>query len=313
MKLGIIGAGYIVDEFLKNSKGIENLEIVSCFSRTFSKAKDISEKYGIKKPCKTLEELLDSGIDSIYIASHSNSHLEYSTIAIERGLNVLCEKPVTTNSKELSKVLSLAEKKGVVYMEAMRLIYMPSYLKLKELLKDEYFGKIISIETSAGRISSRLYRHTLDLTGGALMDLGVYCIYSIVDILGEPNKILAEALKLDTGVDSSTTAILKYKDTIATMYCTCVSQSRGELQVLCERGTITLKDFSVADTIILRDIDNNIETIKTEKISTGMAYEIKAFLEKVALKENKDNNLSLKVMKTLDSIREKIELKYPNE
>lgn len=309
MKIGIVGCGFIADEFMKNISLLNNITVVSVYSRTFENSKAFCEKYKIRKCVKSFEELLSSGIDAVYIASQNDTHFKYSMAAMEKGKDVLCEKPAALSETQLKMLEDKAKEKQVFFMEAMRILYLPAYLKLKELLKDKYLGEIISIESSLGRISNRLYRHTPELIGGALFDLGIYCVYAVVDFLGMPKNIKANSIKFDNGVDSTTTAILEYDKKVATFYVSCVSQTRMELRVLCERGTITIPaPFNTADRVIIQHIDDKTEEILCSRIATGMIYEVEAFISK-----SEDKTLHKNVTKVMDKIRKKVYLNYEQD
>lgn len=306
MKIGIVGCGIIADEFMKNAALLNNITVIAVYSSIFEEAKVFCEKHKIKKCVKTFEDLLNSGIDAVYVAAKGETHFKYSMEAMESTKHVLCEKPAAISEAQLNLLEDKAKEKEVFFMEAMRILYLPSYLKLKELLKENYLGKIISIEASLGRISSETYRYTPDLVGGALFDLGMYSIYAIVDILGVPKNIKVSALKFENGVDSTIASIFEYKNNIATFYASCVSQTRMELRVLCEKGTITVPvPYNVSDRVVIQHSDGKIEEILCSRISTGMIYEIEAFQSKI-----KDKDLHKNVMKVIDKIRKKVYLNY---
>lgn len=304
MKIGIVGCGFIAEEFMKNISMLNNITVVAVYSRTFENSKAFCKKHIIRKCVKSFEELLSSDIDAVYIASHNDTHFKYSMEAMEKGKHVLCEKPAAISEAQLKLLENKAKEKSVFFMEAMRLLQLPCYLKLKELLESNRLGKVISIEASLGRISTRLYRHTPELIGGALFDLGIYCVYAIVDLLGVPKNIKASAIKFENGVDSTITAIFKYDNSLATFYASCVSQTRMELRVLCEKGTMTIPaPFHMSDRVMIKHIDEKVEEILCSSLSTGMIYEIEAFQDKIG-----DKALHKNVMKVLDKIRKQVYL-----
>ncbi|MDR2870165.1 MAG: Gfo/Idh/MocA family oxidoreductase, partial [Deferribacteraceae bacterium] len=231
IKLGIVGAGYIVREFLDNVKFLSadcGLQVAGVFSRTYANAETLAKSYGIANVYNSFEELLASDIDTVYIATQNDSHFAYSQKALLANKNVLCEKPACVNHTQLSEILDLANKKGLKFMEAMRFLHIPAYVELKKRLKSKAYGNIISIEGSLGKISQRTYRHTKDLCGGATMDLSIYPATAVIDLLGYPDHIASGCIKNDAEVDSTMSAIFSYNSgIIGNVHASFTTLTRG--------------------------------------------------------------------------------------
>ena len=93
------------------------------------------KKYHLDKVYTDYDELLQSDVDAIYCALPNHLHYEFSKKALENGKNVIIEKPITANSKELEDLIETANKKNLMIFEAMNLHYTPAFLSLKEDLK----------------------------------------------------------------------------------------------------------------------------------------------------------------------------------
>ena len=106
MKLGIVGSGMIVQEFLPSLVKLEGLEIVGMqgTKASIGKVEEICIKYGIPNFTDDFDELCEFGIDTVYIAVPNFLHFEFCKKALEKGLNVIVEKPMTTNYKEAEKL-----------------------------------------------------------------------------------------------------------------------------------------------------------------------------------------------------------------
>lgn len=308
LKFGIVGAGFIVKEFLDNVKLLKNVEVSGIFSRTYSHAKEISDQYSIANVYSSFDDLLKSDVDAIYVATQNNTHFLYSQKALMENKHVLCEKPAGVNFTQLFELLNLAEEKKLKFMEAMRFLYIPAFIELKNILETKVFGDIISIEGSLGRVSQRTYRHTKDLCGGAIMDLGIYPITAIIDILGYPDEITSSCIKNEDGVDATTSAIFKYKDgKIANIHVSFKSLTRSELRICFEKGVITIpKSFTTSNKIILENLEGKIETIELPQMGSGMMQEIEHF--RLSERHMLNNDLSAKVIRAMDKIREQQEI-----
>ena len=134
MKLGIVGTGMIVKEFLPELVKMEELEILSIMGSPtgFSKAQALSEKYEIPMAAHDMDELCAAGIDTVYVAVPNNLHFMYCKKALEKGMNVIVEKPMTDNAGEAESLAVLARKKKLFLFEAVTTIYMPGYQKIRE-------------------------------------------------------------------------------------------------------------------------------------------------------------------------------------
>ena len=189
MKLGILGTGMIVKDVLTmyHELGVEKTYLFST-EKSKSQALELMEKYHLDKVYTDYDELLQSDVDTIYCALPNHLHYEFSKKALENDKNVIIEKPITANSKELEDLIETANKKNLMIFEAMNLHYTPAFLSLKEDLKKLGDIKIVSFNYS--QYSSRynafkegniLPAFDFHKAGGALMDLNVYNIHALID------------------------------------------------------------------------------------------------------------------------------------
>lgn len=304
LKFGIVGAGFIVKEFLDNVKLLPHVEVSGIFSRTYAQAKELSEQHSISNTYSNFDDLLKSDVDAIYIATQNNTHFLYAQKALMANKHVLCEKPAGVNFIQLFELLNLAEERKLKFMEAMRFLYMPAFIELKNILETKVFGEIISIEGSLGRISKRTYRQTKDLCGGATMDLGIYPITAIIEILGYPDSITSACIKNEEAVDATTSAVFTYDNgKIANIHASFKSLTRGELRICLEKGVITLpKNFTTTNKIMLENTEGKNELIELPEFGTGMMQEIEHF--RLSERHMLNNDLSAKVIRAMDKIRE---------
>ena len=194
MKLGILGTGMIVKDVLTmyHELGVEKTYLFST-KKSKSQALELMKKYHLDKVYTDYDELLQSDVDTIYCALPNHLHYEFSKKALENDKNVIIEKPITANSKELEDLIETANKKNLMIFEAMNLHYIPAFLSLKEDLKKLGDIKIVSFNYS--QYSSRynafkegtiLPAFDFHKAGGALMDLNVYNIHALIDLFGKP-------------------------------------------------------------------------------------------------------------------------------
>jgi len=225
MKLGIVGSGMIVQEFLPSLVKLEGLEIVGMqgTKASIGKVEEICIKYGIPNFTDDFDELCEFGIDTVYIAVPNFLHFEFCKKALEKGLNVIVEKPMTTNYKEAEKLSGLAKEKKLFLFEAITTLYFENYKKIKGWI--EKIGDVKLVQSQYSQYSSRydafkrgeiLPVFDLQKAGGALMDLGLYNLHYVV-------KYYAN---LERNIDTSGVLMMEYENFNA--MCVCAKDSEGE-------------------------------------------------------------------------------------
>ena len=234
MKLGIIGSGMIVQEFLPSLVKLEGLEIMGMqgTKASIGKVEEICIKYGIPNFTDDFDELCEFGIDTVYIAVPNFLHFEFCKKALEKGLNVIVEKPMTTNYKEAEKLSGLAKEKKLFLFEAITTLYFENYKKIKG-----WIGKIGDVKLVQSQYSQYSSRYDAfkrgeilpvfdpQKAGGALMDLGLYNLHYVLGLFGKPENVKYYA-NLERNIDTSGVLMMEYENFNA--MCVCAKDSEGE-------------------------------------------------------------------------------------
>lgn len=226
MKLGIIGAGMIVKEFLTIIPHLKDIELTAIYGRKSAEEKmnEFKNEYKIKNIFYDYDELLNSDVDTVYIALPNNLHFEFSQKALEANKNVIIEKPITSTYKEAIILSNLAKQKQLFIFEAITNQYLPNYKKIKDLLPT--LGNIKIVQCNYSQYSSRydkfkegnvLPAFDPNFSGGALMDLNIYNIHYIVGLFGKPKNIEYYP-NIERGIDTSGILILDYEE----IKCVCI-------------------------------------------------------------------------------------------
>jgi predicted dehydrogenase len=186
IKWGIIGCGRIAHRFVQGLKAAPGTELTSLWSRRAESVNSFVEQYG-GHACKTLDELLASDIDAVYIATLPDSHAQYCFAAFNAGKHVLCEKPAAINLSILNPVLEAAKSKGLIFMEGMKPPFFPLYRRLKEHLAADPIGPVgyVRAGSSVADVPRDHPNFSHELAGGAIMQIGIYEAFLAVDWLGE--------------------------------------------------------------------------------------------------------------------------------
>ena len=226
MKLGIIGSGMIVKDFLEIIPYLNGVELSAIYGRKSSEEKlnKLKTEHNIKEIFYDYEKLLKSDIDTVYIALPNNLHFEFSKKALEANKNVIVEKPITSNYTEAKILSNLARERRLFIFEAITTEYLPNYLKIKELLPK--LGDIKIVQCNYSQYSSRynsfkegkvLPAFDPVFSGGALMDINIYNIHYVVGLFGKPKNIEYYP-NIEREIDTSGILILDYDK----FKCVCV-------------------------------------------------------------------------------------------
>lgn len=327
IRFATVGTGFITDSFIKGALKTGMMKLTAVYSRSPEKGKELSSKYGEDIPCFTdMEELAGSDlIDAVYIASPNAMHAPQARFFLEHGKHVLVEKSAASNRRELNEVISLADAKGLVFMEAMKSLTMPAYIAIKENL--HRIGKIRKYTGIYCQYSSRYDRHKSgeyvntfrkEFSNGSLMDIGIYCIYPLIDLFGEPERTEAIGTILeDGGVDGSGSALMKYEDMEAVIIHSKISDSNLPSEIQGEKGSILIDRIGSPGIITLMLRDGTKEVLSPFTHPEDMFYEAVEFCETIKSGRSfsliNHEQLALSVHKVMDDIRSQIGLVFPSD
>ena len=197
IKLGIIGTGWISDQFIEACAKTGMYQLTTVYSRTLQKAEEFGKKYlDDGEYFDDLEKFFAEGsFDTVYIASPNSLHFAQSVMAINAGKNVIVEKPACASLKEENQLLDLLSKRNdVYYFEAARHVHEKNFEIVKqEVAKLEHFqGATLTYQKYSSRYDAFLEGKDPNVfsprfAGGALQDLGIYLVYCAVSWFGMPD------------------------------------------------------------------------------------------------------------------------------
>lgn len=322
ISFGIVGTNFITDRFIEGTQVVPDVTIEAICSRHIDTANNFANKHHIPQRFDNYEAMLNSSINAVYIASPTNLHVHYARLALQHGKHVLCEKPVTSNAKELRELIALSEQNKVVFMEAMKSTCMPAFEEVKQAI--EQIGTVRRYFASFCQYSSRYDKYKAgevlnafkpEFSNGALMDIGVYCIYPAVLLFGKPKAIKASAYMLESGVDGEGTVVLEYDEMQAVMMFSKISDSTLPMEIQGEAGNILVDKVSQPTQVWLQLKGQEAEQRKPFTEPYNMCYEVasfkKAIDEKQIQSDINTHEVSLAVMEVLDEVRKQIGLVFP--
>jgi len=322
-KWGIMGCGNIASQFATSLESVSGAFLYALASRSYEKAFEFGKKFNAVKTFGSYEMLVqDPEVDAIYIATPHNLHFENAMMCLNYKKAILCEKPLTVNAIESRKLIEEAKKQKTFLMEAFWTRFLPSTLKLNQLLEEGIIGKCRLLQADFGYdmpfdASHRSYNP--ELAGGALLDVGIYPINFAQMIFREdPQEIISASIPSSTGVDEQSAYIFKYSSgSLAVMNSAVNVETQHNAWIYGSEGYIHMPDFFHATKIHIQRMDGITDTITLPFESTGYGYEAIEVMNCINSGKTESSIMplseSLKIMQLMDTIRDQWGLKYPGE
>ncbi|WAA12512.1 Gfo/Idh/MocA family protein [Fervidibacillus halotolerans] len=323
VRFGIIGTNWITEKFIDAASKIDGFKLTTVYSRTEETAKQFAEKFGVQNIYTDLEKMAQSDeVDAVYIASPNAFHAEQSILFLQNGKHVICEKPLASNSKEVERMIQVAKDHKVLLMEAMKSTFIPSFISIQNNLHKigktrRYFGNFCQYSSRYDKYKEGIILNAFkpELSNGALMDIGVYCIYPMVTLFCEPKEIKANAYMLESGVDGSGSILFRYDDMEGAVHFSKITNSFIPSEIQGEKGTIIIDKISSPSDVKIHYNDGTIEDISQSQVENTMYYEAKAFIETIERGETESSvntfHRSLTTAKIMEEARKQIGLKFP--
>ncbi len=245
VRWGLLSTARINDKFIAGCAPSDVVEISAVASRDLDRARAYAQEKGIPHAHGSYEALLaDPEVDAVYISLPNGLHLEWTQRALQAGKHVLCEKPLGRDPASVAAAFDLADREGRVLMEGFMYRHHPQTLRMTELVRSGVIGSVRLIRaTFSFWLGEGDVRLRTALEGGALMDVGCYCISAARLLAGEPVEVSAQQELGGDGVDVLLTGLLRFGGgELALFDCGFVDASRDELEVVGESGSLFLDD-----------------------------------------------------------------------
>ena len=271
---GIISTADINRLVIPPAQESPEIDLVAVASRTQERADEYAAKWGIPRAYGSYEALLaDPEIECVYISLPNTMHTEWSIASVEAGKHVLCEKPFTRDPDDVTAAWDAADQAGRILSEAFMWRHNPQTRRLRALIDEGAVGDVRLIRSA---FSYSLYdedniRLRTDAEGGALMDVGCYCVSGSRLAAGaEPESVFGQAWYGPSGTDWVFTGLLRFPgDVLATFDCGTALPNRDELEVIGSDGSLFLDDPWHAGTPVIElRRDGDVELIEIERANS---------------------------------------------
>jgi predicted dehydrogenase len=246
LRWGLLSTARINAALLAGLAASDSGDAVAVASRDLARARAYADARGIPDAHGSYEALLaDPGVDAVYISLPNGMHLDWTERALRAGKHVLCEKPMGRDPNRVAAAFDLAQEHGRVLSEAFMYRHHPQTLRLAALVAEGAIGPLRTIRSHFSFLLAdpQDVRLNDDLEGGALMDLGCYCVSASRLLAGEPEAVGAVQVSGGNGVDVSFAGSLRFAgDVVATFTASFRSAGGHGLEVTGERGVLRIAD-----------------------------------------------------------------------
>jgi xylose dehydrogenase (NAD/NADP) len=240
LRLGLVSTARINSAILGAAAELDEVQVVAVASRDGARAQAYAREHGIDRSHGSYDALLDDdGVDAVYISLPNGMHHEWTMKALEAGKHVLCEKPYSRHPEEAEEAFALAKQARLVLTEAFMYRHHPQAAKVKELVEEGAVGQVQLVRSSFSFVlrdqSDVRVQPTLD--GGALMDLGAYCVSGSRFLVGEPERVAGEQILGPTGVDVAFHGTMRFPgDIVAQFDCSFTQPRYQRMDVVGDSG-----------------------------------------------------------------------------
>lgn len=233
--------------------------------------------------------IADGGVDAVYIPLPNNMHLGWAVEAMNNGKHVLCEKPLALNAVEAEEMVETASDNDVILSEAFMYRYHPLQEEVFGLARSGAIGQVKLVKASFSFVhqgGGDDYRRDPNMGGGALFDVGSYCIHIARSAFGgEPTAVAAtQILDGQTGIDTTTTATLEFPDAHAAQIdCSFALDYRTQYEIVGEDGTLAVRRFKIGGADTGEYTISRRGNVETRTVALGNMYvnEIDAMSRKI--------------------------------
>lgn len=221
-------------------------DIAGIASRDRDRADRAAADLGIPKAYGNYADLLeDPEIDAVYNPLPNHLHAEWTIAALAAGKHVLCEKPLAMTTAEAQQMVDQAKKSGRRLMEAFMYRLHPQWVQAREILASGRLGELVTVQSffAYRNLDTGNIRNILEYGGGAMMDIGCYCINLSRMLFGsEPDDAWGTVHRHKTwGVDILSSGVLKFGGRHATFTCATQVEPDQRVHVIGTEGRLLIE------------------------------------------------------------------------
>ena len=182
LRVGVAGSGRIASRFVAEARFVSGVSVEAVYSRRYEKAQDFAARLELEWANERYEDLL-AHVDAVYIATPHGTHYDYAVRAIDAGVHVLCEKPMTLSKDLTADLFDRAAAKGVVLLEAVKTAFSPGFQRMVAVARSGSIGRVRSVDATFTKLVAN-GRELVGAEGGSISELATYPLLAAVKLLG---------------------------------------------------------------------------------------------------------------------------------
>jgi predicted dehydrogenase len=247
VRWGILSTARINHAVLEPARVTDKAEVIAVASRDEARARGYASEHNVERAYGSYEELLaDPDVEAVYNSLPNSLHVEWSIRALEAGKHVLVEKPFSKHPAEVERTFAVAEQAGLLVMEAFMYRHHPQTRKLEKVVSSGAIGELRQLRSTFSFTLEKPddIRWRPELDGGALMDLGCYCVSVFRLLAGEPEGLAGFQHLSPTGVDTRFAGLLRFAGgVLGEFHCAYDLPEDVGLDVIGSDGSVFVHEF----------------------------------------------------------------------
>ncbi|TWD81808.1 putative dehydrogenase [Kribbella amoyensis] len=321
VRWGVVATGNISTSFTKDLALLDDAVVTAVASRSQDSANAFAETFGIEHRFDDYRRLIDSGtVDALYIGTPHPQHYAIARAALQAGIAVLCEKPVTLTARQAEDLVAVARETNTLFAEAMWMRTNPVVQAMFADLEKGVIGEPMEALADFGFHKPVLPARLLDpaLGGGSLMDGGIYPMTFVQMALGRPDEVKAVGSLNADGIDLNVAMAWRYDSgAVAALTCGLRSQNPWTASVSGPDGSLLLPHRFHHPPYYVRSTAAGEERIDVETHGLGYHYEAAEVMRalRAGLVECPvlPHAATIEILELLDETRRQIGVRYPGD
>ncbi len=320
IRWGVVGPGRAGARFAQGIAAVEGASLEAVWGRNPERTQAYAAQFNVPQTCASIDELMGSEVDALYIATHPDTHAALSLQALAAGKHVMCEKPATLNQRQLTEVLATARLHDRLFMEAMKPPFFPLYRRLRAHLQADPIGPVGFVR--AGHADATLPPeyplHFPELGGGGIMGIGPYEAFLALDWLGELKRVQTMGRVSTAGVDNFALFQTEHEHGMAQLHTGLDLLSQGDALLAGPLGYVVLRaNWWNPIRATIHYLDKRKIELHEPYTAGGFNYETDHFCR--LLREGKRESpeithaLSLGMARLLETARTALGVRFPGE
>ena len=281
IKIGVIGAGRIAERFVPESEVVNYVKVVGVYDIDRDKASQFADRHKIAAVYQNYDELMNH-VDAVYVATPHLCHYAQCKEALQRKKHVLCETPLVLKGDEARELFALAEKNGVLLMEANKTAHAPAFNHLITMIKSGLIGEVVDINVSESKLWGDRFTRELDASqaGGSMYEMGSYPLLPIIRLMGTDFLDVNFYSKMKDEVDLYTKGVIRYAHGVCSFQLGLGVKTEGNLVISGTKGYAYVPSpWWLTDYYEFRFEDqNNNKKFFYQWDGAGLRYEIREFI-----------------------------------